>query len=176
MKGIGSIGLWGILMFFFDQKKRKKRSTTYRPQHTYQASRTSQSNTFDHNLARKKRDNIERMKKIAALYTDHSAEVIPFFVRGKRRVETLRLLDPGNKVELRLNNGNIKVFAYGEYIAELLPDKGSHLEEVMNKGLTYHAYLGGRDLAYMLDEDLDSCSIIVFYKLPGLPPTKVNIE
>lgn len=119
---------------------------------------------------------MERMKKIASLYTDHTAEVIPFFVHGKKRVETSRLIDLGNKVELRLNDGNIKVFAYGDYIAELFPDKGSHLEKVMEKGIPFHAYLGGRDLAYRFDEDRDSCSIIVFYKLDGIPPTKVILK
>lgn len=128
-------------------------------------------------LSRSTSDNpdIAEMKKVVAEHNGWTAEVININVFGRRRVETFRLLSPGRKVELRMKNGDIKVFAYGEYISELIVSPDSSLPRLFNENITFDAYLGGRDQVFMYDNTYDSCAIIVFYKIDGIPPTEVNV-
>lgn len=119
--------------------------------------------------------NVSAMKRVISEYKDYTAEVIPINVFGRRRVETFRLLSPGRKVELRIKNGDIKVFAFGEYIAELITPVDSNVPKLFDEQIHFDAYLGGRDRTFLYDDTYDSCSIIIFYKLDGIPPTRVNL-
>lgn len=119
--------------------------------------------------------NISAMQGVVSAHEDCTAEVIPINVFGRRQVETFRLLSPGDKVTLRIKNDDIKVFAYGQYICELIPQADSNLERLLKDNVPFEAYLGGRDLAFLYSDTYDSCSIIVFYKLEGAGPTKVNL-
>ena len=56
-----------------------------------------------------------------------------------------------------------------------IPDKRSNIYRLFDENIPYEAYLGGRDSAYLSDDDADFCSIIIFYKIDGIPPTKVNL-
>lgn len=118
---------------------------------------------------------IEELKKVVAEHDGCTAEVINLNVFGRKRVETFRLLSPGRKVELRMKKGDIKVFAYGEYISELIVSPDSNLPRLFNENIAFDAYLGGREQVFMCDDTYDSCAIIVFYKIKGIPPTKVNV-
>lgn len=118
---------------------------------------------------------IAAMKKVVDEHNGWTAEVIKINVFGRRRVETFRLLSPGREIELRMKKGNIRVFAFGEYISELIVPPNSNLPRLFNEHISFDAYLGGREQVFMNDDTYDSCSIIVFYKLEGFPPTKVNL-
>lgn len=120
--------------------------------------------------------NLAAMKKIVAEHEDCTAEVIEINVFGRRKVNTFRLLSPGRKVELLMKKGDIKVFAYGEYIAELIPPAGSRLPQLFHENIPFDAYLGGRDLVFSDSDTYDLCSIIVFYKIEGIQPTEVNLR
>lgn len=119
--------------------------------------------------------NVSAMQKLVSEYEGYTAEVIDINVFGRRRVETFRLLSPGRKVELRIKKGDIKVYAFGEFIAELITPVTSNLPRLFEENVNFDAYLGGRDSVFLYDDTYDSCSIIVFYKLDGVPPTQVNI-
>lgn len=71
--------------------------------------------------------------------------------------------------------GEIKVFSYGDYISDLFTTSDSNLPRLFKEQVSFDAYLGGRNRLFLEDDDYDSCSIIVFYKLDGVPPTKVNL-
>lgn len=146
--------------FLFGKKKRSKPSVSQ----------------IDASTKQKRNNNCNRMKSIADRFQDHTAEVIPFWVRGRARVKKFREVNIGERVDLRLVDDDMKVFFDNEYIAELYPESGSRLEDVLIKGIRFNAYLGGRDLSYRFDDNIDSCSIIVFYKFPGVAPTKVIIK
>lgn len=119
--------------------------------------------------------NVDAMKKIVEKYDGYTAEVIEIRVFGRRRVDTFRLLSPGSKVDLRMKKGDIKVFVFGEYISELITPATSYLPRLFEEDIPFDAYLGGRDRAFLYDNTIDICSIIVFYKLDGVPPTQVNL-
>lgn len=75
--------------------------------------------------------NMVAMRKVVAEHEDCTAEVIKINVFGRRRVRTFRILSPGHKVELRMKKGDIKVFAYGEYVADLIPSPDSNLPRLL---------------------------------------------
>ncbi len=116
------------------------------------------------------------MQDIADRFKDYTAEVIPFYVRGVSQVYSFRQANIGQRVEIKLIKHGLQVFYKNEFIANLYPDTGSRLEQLIRDKVRFNAYLGGRDLSYRFDTDIDSCSVIVFYRLPGVPPTKVLIK
>lgn len=120
--------------------------------------------------------NFSAMQRVVAMHTDCTAEVIDIIVTGHRHVSTFRLLSPGREVELRAYNDDIKVFAYGQYVCELIPRVGSNVPRLFAEKIPFEAYLGGRDMAFLDNDSLDLCSIIIFYKLDGVPPTKVDLH
>lgn len=165
MKGSGPGSLGGLILFFigellFGKKKRTRLSN-------FQTTEPSKQ---------KRNDNCSRMKDIAERFNDHTAEVIPFWVIGNNRVQKFRQVNIGERVDLRIINGDMQVFFNNEFIANLYPASGSRLERLIRDGIRFNAYLGGRDLSYSFDTDIDSCSLIVFYQLPGVAPTKVIIK
>ena len=149
----------GVLSFFFGRKKR--RSVERAPE--------KKGRTLEE-------VNMAAVKKVVDAHADCTAEVIDLLVFGRRRLSSFRCVWPGSPVELRMIRGDIKLFALGEYVAHPIVPNSSNLPRLFEENIPFEAYLGGRDLAFMTDEEYDSCSIIVFYKLPGVPPTKVNLH
>ena len=177
MKTIGHSGGVAILGFLFEELfKTLRRISSAKHRHTTRQSSATISQLPDNNLEKQTQENLERLQQVADSHKDYSAEVIPYYIKGKNRVKTFRLLNPGNEVELRLHDDDIKILAFGEYITDLLILKESHLQEVMKHGLPFHAYLGGRDPEYRYNDDFDLGNVIVFYKIEGLPPTQVTIQ
>lgn len=122
-------------------------------------------------------ENIDEMTAVVNAHKGYTAEVINVNVFGKRAVETFRLLRPGRAVEIRRNRkGDLKVYAYGEHICELIPAADSNIPRLLDDGIPFEAYLGGRDMAMMYSDTIDFCSIIIFYRIDGIPPTTVNIR
>lgn len=125
------------------------------------------------------KSNVLAMEKVVAAHEGYSAEVFNVSVFGRRKVETFRLLSQGDKVELRLKKGCsacVDVMAFGEYITDFIPDLGSNLLRLLKEKRQFDAYLGGRDLAFSYDDTCDFCSVIIFFKLDGVPPTHVNLK
>lgn len=130
-------------------------------------------------LTERERKNISDVEKLVARYDGYTAEVFDINVFGRRKVETFRLLNPGEEVTLRKyrnTNGIYKVFAFDEYVADIIVTGSSRLPQLFQQKIPFYAYLGGRDRAFRFRDDYDSCSIIVFYKMDGVPPTKVNLS
>ena len=130
---------------------------------------------ISHSPSTQEDENVFNVTKIITKHSDCTAEVIPINVFGRKKVETFRLLSPGREVDLIMKNGYIKVFAYGEFIADLITPETSLVPKLFQQGIHFDAYLGGRDRAFLYDDGYDSCSIIIFYKMDGIPPTKVNV-
>ncbi|MDE6006490.1 MAG: hypothetical protein K2G67_02935 [Muribaculaceae bacterium] len=117
----------------------------------------------------------DMMRKVTAAHADCTAEVFNVFVSGAGKVRVFSELAPGDRVELRLRDGAVSVYAGGKYIsAPLLPDS-SRLRHLLESGAEVEAFLGGRDVASCTD-DAEFCSIIAFYRMEGVPPTKVAVN
>ncbi len=165
MRGGGPFSFTGLILYgigylLFGRKKRSRSSIS-------QISASEKQ---------KRKDNCDRMQNIADRYKDYTAEVIPFYVRGVSQVYALRQANIGQKLEIKLINHGLQVFYNNEFIANLYPDSGSRLEQLIHDNIRFNAYLGGRNPSYPVDLDIDSCSLIVFYQLPGVPPTKVILK
>lgn len=154
-----------IIIFFLCSLLDKCRKTT----------ESSQMST-DKSTSSDDKENLSRMTKVAEQYSDHTAEVFNFSVHGRSKVLTCRLLQPGDKIELRLKDNFLKIFAFGEYLSETYLSDKSNLKMVFEQNIPYHSYIGGRYNCFMSDSNFDYFTVIIFYKVDGIPPTKVNIQ
>lgn len=126
-------------------------------------------------LPSKEQRNIDVMASLVHSHADFTAEVIPFSVFGRKRVETSRLKEIGEDLEIRQCGDIFQVYVYDEPIAELLIPKTSLIPSLISDNDHLEVYLGGRDASMMYNDKLDICSLIAFYKKDGVPPTKVNL-
>lgn len=127
-------------------------------------------------MAAEKSQNISAMQKVVDEHKDFTAEVISFSVSCKKRVKKVRLLDPGDEIEIRAVRDDLKVYAFGEYMSDLIIPESSNIPRLFKEKVPFEAYLGGRDLNFINNEQIDFASIIIFYKLDGVSPTKVNLQ
>lgn len=127
-------------------------------------------------FATKKEKNLSAMQKVVDAHKDFSAEVIPFSVNGRNRVKTFRLLDPGDEIELCAVGDDFKVYAFGEYMSDLIIPENSHIPQLFKNKISFDAYLDGRDLSFANNDQMDLASLIIFFKIDGVPPTKVNLQ
>lgn len=126
-------------------------------------------------LAPQKAKNISTMQEIVEAHADFTAEVFTVCVNGLAKVKTFRRLYPGDTVTMKLVDDDVQLYALGKYVCDMLIPEGSRLPELLRTGVAFEAYLGGRDMAYVYDNTMDFASIIIFYKIPGVPPTQVNL-
>lgn len=94
-------------------------------------------------------------------------------VSGKVRI--FSELTPGDRVRLQLRDGEVSVYAHGKYMCTPLLSDSSRLRRLLESDVNVEAFLGGRDVASGTDE-AEFCSIIAFYKIPGVAPTHVSVE
>lgn len=116
------------------------------------------------------------MERIAREHSDFTAEVFNIIVSGRKKVEVSSQLAPGDRVDLRQKEGTVKVYAKGTRLADaILLDDDSRIPSVLADGISFDAYFGGRDVSAGTDT-IDFLSIVVFYKIDGVPPTKLDIH
>lgn len=123
----------------------------------------------------RKTENVRAVRSIVDEHKGFTAEVFSIGVCGRREVERIRRLNPGDKTEIRMRDGIPYVYSSGGWIAPVYSQDGSYLEKLLNEGIPFEAYLGGRDYTFLCDDGYDSCRIIIFYKIDGLPPTRVDL-
>lgn len=140
------------------------------------AKRVTKSFPADCSPTTEDKENLSRITKVTEQHSDHTAEVFNFSVHGRSKVLTCRLLQPGDKIELRLKDNFLKIFAFGEYLSETYLSDKSNLKMVFEQNILYHSYIGGRYNCFMSDSIFDYFTVIIFYKVDGIPPTKVNIQ
>lgn len=123
------------------------------------------------------------IEKVVRAHNGCTAEVFEIMAFGRTRVErTMYSMVLGDRVELRRHDGVIKIYGFYHgtdltfYINDLLmiPDT-SLLPKLFDENIPFEAYLGGRDV-YCSSNDMIFLSIIVFYHVEGIPPTKVNLH
>lgn len=117
----------------------------------------------------------DTVRKVVASHADCTAEIFNVFVSGREKVRVFSDFTPGDRVELRLSNGEVSVYANGKYMSTpLLPDS-SRLRHLLESNVEVEAFLGGRDVTYSTD-DAEFCSIIAFYKIKDVPPTHITVK
>ena len=115
------------------------------------------------------------IQRVVNAHKDCTAEVFNVFVSGPGKVAISDRLTPDDRVDLKLDDDRIAVLAENTVLATTYLPDSSHLPEVFRQDADFDAYLGGRDVSNVSDS-ADFLSIIVFYKLPGVPPTHVNLQ
>lgn len=116
----------------------------------------------------------DHVNNVVDAHADCTAEVFNIFVSGSRKVRIFSELIPGDRVELCIRDDEVVVCVKGKYMATpLLPDT-SRLRELLEADVEIEAFLGGRDVT-SCTEEAEFCSIIAFYKIEGVAPTKVRV-
>jgi hypothetical protein len=116
------------------------------------------------------------LHSIANAHSDYTAEVATAYVSGDER-DITRNLPVGAKVELRIDSTaeDIKLFVNGHYIGLTSYDKGkTRLFDVIGKNGSLEVYKCST--YYRQSFTMDCFSIIAFYKMDGIAPTKVEIS
>lgn len=115
------------------------------------------------------------MQRIVDEHADYTAEVFQLFVSGHRKAGIISRLIPGDRVALKLIGDDVWVTVNGREIEyPVLPDS-SRLPQVLSEHIHYEAYLGGREVQ-VCTPTFEIVSIIVFYKIDGVPPTNVDLR
>lgn len=117
----------------------------------------------------------DKVRRVVASHADCTAEIFNIFVSGVRKVRFFSLLTPGDRVELRLREGNVSVYAHGKYMCTPLLSDTSRLLRLLESDVNVEAFLGGRDLSSCTDE-AEFCTIVAFYKIQGVAPTHISVE
>lgn len=174
MKGFGGptplwLAIFGIFAFFYDTRKRRSKFAT--------TSQPSKPDAWEEEKRKDERQNVESVRRVIAAHADCTAEVFSVIALGWGQVYQFRKVRQGDPVEIRRYKGRFKVFVQDRYVADLYPGEQSLLPRIFDENFPFEAFLGGRNMqnAYY-DTEYDSCSIIIFYRIPGVPPTKVNLE
>ena len=107
---------------------------------------------------------------------EYTAEVFSFYVSGIKRVKTFRLLNPGDELEIRAVGNKFKVFAFGEYMNDLIIPKSSHIPRLFKDKIPFETYLGGRDLDYIYNDEIDLLQLSYFTKLMEYHQPKVIMQ
>jgi len=115
------------------------------------------------------------MQRIVDEHADYTAEVFQLFVTKPWKVSIVSRLIPGDRVGLKLIDDEVWVTVNGKIVDDPALPLNSRLPQVLSEHIHYDAYLGGREIA-VCTPTLEVVSIIVFYKIDGVPPTNVDLR
>lgn len=120
-------------------------------------------------------ENTLAVQAVVDRHADCSALVFPVWVSGQDSVALVRQRCPGEPIELRMADGMVSAYVDGRRAADTTMGSDSTVRLLFDKGVPFEAYVAGRDMALLLDPGNDSFSIIIFFKLEGFDPTKINL-
>ena len=120
---------------------------------------------------------VSKISRVVDSHADCTAEVLKMTVSGRRKSEASKELQLGDMVILQLNDGGEVRVQLTDNLYGLLDDvSDSRIPSLLSAGHYIEAYLGGREMSFYYSDSLDVVYIIVFYKIDGVPPTKVNLQ
>ncbi|MEZ3597824.1 MAG: hypothetical protein K1V81_01910 [Paramuribaculum sp.] len=107
----------------------------------------------------------EIMVPIFSAHKGYSSAEFFCFVSDTRDARNSHLVDVGDKVELKLKNDEIRVYAdFGNFLGTICVPKTSPIWAQLKKNCDLDAYLSGRSYNALAKENEDSFEITVFYK------------
>lgn len=117
---------------------------------------------------------IRKLREAVRINDDCTMEQVSFFVEGGHRSDLSKSLRPGDYVDFRIRGNEVSLYVDGEFIASnTLPDKS----RLRSRKLTYgpETVFVSRDWSYLYS-DVDFISVAFFFRMPGVAPTKVDVE
>ncbi|WP_295732360.1 hypothetical protein [uncultured Muribaculum sp.] len=118
----------------------------------------------------------ERLRDIADAHADFSAEVFMLNVHGRKAVAEVDYLSAGDALELYETSSDdicVRTLDGVKLGTPLIPIQ-SDFRRALAEHVEYEVYMGGRNNGFMDNGAL--ITIIVFYKLDGVPPSHLTIE
>lgn len=124
---------------------------------------------------RRQKQRANAAQRMIDAHADCTAEIFDVSVRCFPERQYIRDLSIGDKVDIRRINGIYQLWSKDNKICNIDVPETSRLPYIFDHNVRKFAYLGGK----MPNEYLfnfTNASIIVFYRLRGVPPTKVNLD
>ena len=118
---------------------------------------------------------VPKIQRVIDAHRDCTAELFNIFVRGRKRANAFAQLSPGDMLEVKLDGDSLEVWVGNIKIASAEIPATSLLPKAFQSGADIYAYLGGRDLENASDT-AEFGTVVVFYKLEDVPPTKINLQ
>lgn len=121
------------------------------------------------------------IEKVVKAHADCTAEVVDLTIIGRKKVDRTYSMYPGDPVLLKKYGNMIKVFgkitgtSVEFYVDDIYPPAGSILPKLFDENIPFEAYLGSRDI-YADSEEFSFLKLLVFYRIEGIPPTKINLH
>lgn len=171
---LGSIGLFGTGLFAAKEVENRVSRSLPKP-NTVKHTKPLPSTAYGVDGLKKIYSSIS---EVVADHADYTAEVLTLSVNGRKKASRIKKLVPGDYVELRASGYDsfVSVYVDGMNVGDMLCPDESRVPSLLSEGKPVDAYLGGRDLEFYYNDECDFCSIIVFYKIPGVPSTRIAIE
>ena len=145
-----TLAIVGVMMLFKMPKKRHyKKARSYEPY-------------------------VSQMQRILDSHADCTAELFNIFVKGYKKVAAFSCLAPGDMMEVTCHDNSISFYARGTLVATVPIPESSHLMQVFECGIRPEAFLGGRDVSNA-SEDAEFATVVIFYKIEGVPATKIKL-
>jgi hypothetical protein len=121
---------------------------------------------------------LNTMRAIVDRYSDYTAEVTCAFI-GASSSHLTKYLPRGSKIELRMDGLTSLIYVYvdGQQtlgVANYDESKGSNIPRLIKEHHRIDTYISGRNTDLNMG-GAELLQIISFYKVDGIPPTKVEI-
>ena len=117
---------------------------------------------------------VPQMQRVLDSHSDCTAELFNIFVEGHNKVAAFSSLVPGDMMEVTYHDDSISFYARGTEVATVSLMESSHLPQVFMCGSSTEAFLGGRDVCNA-SEDAEFATVVIFYKIEGVPPTEIKL-
>lgn len=128
-----------------------------------------------HTAGQKSEPYVSNVQRVLAAHADCTAELFNIFVKGNKRVAPFSRLVPGDRMEMTADGERIAFFAHDIQVAEAELPESSLIPRAFREGRDPEVFLGGRDVRNASDE-AEFATLVVFYKIEGVPPTKIQIK
>lgn len=103
------------------------------------------------------------ISKLIAAHPDCDSQVLQACISGRRRVDAFSLTRVGDRVDLRMVRGELRLYAYGEFVTDLYARYESPFDRALAANRPFEAYLKSRS-TFFTSDDCTVCDIIVFFK------------
>lgn len=119
---------------------------------------------------------LDRIEEIVKKHRDCTAIICDANAYSFEKAQITTKHIPGDPVVLKIVDGRLSLFVDGFFITSLYFVNDPNINGIVERGDAYDAYIFERDIAASSPKWMDFISIIIFYKMDGVPPTDVKID
>lgn len=149
-------------------------STLFSPNKNKKSKAMTTLDTIKAVYGREKTDRcMDRLQAAVKRHNDYTMETINFLVTDPEKAKLSKSMLPGDSIDFNIKNGKIRIYKNYVFIASTLLPEDSRLKSPELK-FTPKAIVVTHDWSFSVMSK-DFITVAFFYKIDGVPPTRVNI-